>query len=108
LAAELYSQEIVGVGLLEKMAETVYGGADPARLFFAQKPIRIAKEDGKYVLSLHLPFVEKSDMDLTQKGEELFIRVGAIKRNIFLPRVLQNHTIKQARFVNERLKVTFN
>jgi arsenite/tail-anchored protein-transporting ATPase len=108
LAAELYSQEIVGVALLEKLAESVYKGADPARLFFAQKPIRIAKEDGKYVLSLHLPFVEKSEMSLTQKGEELFVRVGAIKRNILLPRILLNRTIKQARFVNERLKVTFN
>ncbi len=108
LSAELYSQEIVGVPLLEKMAESVYRGADPARLFFAQKPIRIKKEDGKYVLSLHLPFVEKSKLDLTQKGEELFIRVGTIKRTILLPRVLVNRTIKQAKFVSERLNITFN
>jgi arsenite-transporting ATPase len=108
LAAELYSQEIVGKELLEIMAESVYRGADPARLFFSQKPIRIEKEDGKFVLSLHLPFVEKSDLDLTQKGEELFIKVGAIKRNILLPRVLLNHTIKQAKFVGEKLRITFN
>jgi len=108
LAAELYSQEIVGTALLEKMAESVYRGADPARLFFAQKPIRIEKEDGRFVLSLHLPFVEKSELDLTQKGEELFIKVGAIKRNILLPRILLNHTIQQAKFVNERLKIIFN
>ncbi len=108
LTAELYSQEIVGVPLLEKMAETVYAGADPARLFFAQKPIRIEKADGKYVLSLHLPFAEKTKLDLTQKGEELFVRVGTIKRTILLPRILINHTITQAKFVNERLNITFN
>jgi arsenite-transporting ATPase len=108
LAAELYSQEIVGEALLEKMAKSVYKAADPARLFLAQKPIRIEKEDGKFVLSLHLPFVGKSELDLTQKGEELFIKVGALKRNILLPRILLNHSIQQAKFVNERLKITFN
>jgi arsenite-transporting ATPase len=107
LTAELYSQEIVGMTLLEKMADSVYHEADPARLFFAQKPIRIEKEDGKFVLSLHLPFAEKADLDLTQKGEELFIRVGAIKRNILLPRILLNHSVQQAKFVNEKLKITF-
>jgi arsenite-transporting ATPase len=107
LTAELYSQEIVGMTLLEKMAESVYNEADPARLFFAQKPIRIEKEDGKFVLSLHLPFAEKSDLDLSQKGEELFIRVGAIKRNILLPRIFLNHSVQQAKFVNEKLKITF-
>jgi arsenite-transporting ATPase len=107
LTAELYSQEIVGMTLLEKMAESVYHEADPACLFFAQKPIRIEKEDGKFVLSLHLPFAEKAALDLTQKGEELFIRVGAIKRTILLPRILLNHSVQQAKFVNEKLRITF-
>jgi arsenite-transporting ATPase len=108
LAADLFSEEIVGVPLLEKLAECVYKDADPAGLFFAQQPIRIAKENGKYVLSLYLPFVEKSDLDLTQKGEELFIKVGTIKRNILLPRILLHRSVKQARLVNEKLKITFN
>lgn len=108
LAADLFSEEIVGVPLLEKLAECVYKDADPAGLFFAQQPIRIAKENGKYVLSLYLPFAEKSDLDLTQKGEELFIKVGTIKRNILLPRILLHRSVKQARLVNEKLKIIFN
>ena len=78
-----------------------------ARLFFAQKPLRIEKVDGRYVLSLHLPFVEKDDLELFQKGEELFIRVGPLKRNILLPRVLLNHSVRNAKFVEERLLITF-
>jgi len=107
LAAELAHQEIVGLASLEKLAAGVYQGKDPARLFFAQKPLRIEKEDGRFVLSLHLPFVEKSDLDLFQKGEELFIRVGPLKRNILLPRVLLNHSIRGAKFVDESLRITF-
>jgi arsenite-transporting ATPase len=89
------------------MGDSVYRGKDPARLFFAQKPLQIEKENGCFVLSLHLPFVEKSDLDLSQKGEELFIKVGSLKRNILLPRVLLSHSIRGARFVEEWLKITF-
>jgi len=106
-AAELANQEIVGRTSLEKMADSVYRGKDPACLFFAQKPLQIEKEDGCFVLSLHLPFVEKSDLELFQKGEELFIKVGSLKRNILLPRVLLSHSIRGAKFIEERLKITF-
>jgi len=106
-AAELANQEIVGPASLEKMGDSVYRGKDPARLFFSQRPLQIEKENDCFVLSLHLPFVEKSDLDLFQKGEELYIRVGSLKRNILLPRVLLSHSIRGARFVKERLKITF-
>jgi arsenite-transporting ATPase len=105
--AELANQEVVGRTSLEKMGDSVYRGQDPARLFFAQKPLQIEKENGCFVLSLHLPFVEKGDLDLIQKGEELFIKVGTLKRNILLPRVLLSHSIRGAKFVEERLKITF-
>jgi arsenite-transporting ATPase len=105
--AELANQEVVGRTSLEKMGDSVYRGQDPARLFFAQKPLQIEKENGCFVLSLHLPFVEKGDLDLFQKGEELFIKVGTLKRNILLPRVLLSHSIRGAKFVEERLKITF-
>jgi len=105
--AELANQEIVGRASLEKMGEAVYRGKDPAGLFFAQKPLQIEKKDGSFVLSLHLPFAEKGELDLFQKGEELFIRVGPLKRNILLPRVLLSHSIRGAKFVAERLRITF-
>jgi arsenite-transporting ATPase len=103
----LFDREIVGIELLEKIAAHVYGGQDPAQLFFAQKPIRIEKANGRYVLSLNLPFVEKKDLDLTQKGEELIIKAGAFKRNILLPRVLVNQSVEGAKFEGDRLKITF-
>ncbi|MBN2409093.1 MAG: ArsA family ATPase [Candidatus Aminicenantes bacterium] len=107
VTADLADQEIFGLSALQKLGTVVYRGKDPARLFFTQKPLRIEKENGRFILSLHLPFVEKSDLDVFQKGEELFIRVGPLKRNILLPRVLLNHSIRGAKFVEERLRITF-
>lgn len=108
VSAQLQSQEIVGPTLLEKMALGIYEERDPAQLFFSQRPIRIKKEDGRFVLSVHLPFVEKSEVDLSQKGEELIVKVGPLKRNILLPRILLNHKIQGARFEKEILKITFH
>ena len=107
LEAELWSQEIVGLPSLNRMAESVYQDDDPTRLFFSQKPVRLEKEDGRFVLSLHLPFVQKRELDVFQKGEELFIRVGSLKRNILLPRLLLNHTVRGAKFDKDRLRITF-
>jgi len=107
LSAELFSQEITGVDLLYKMAKKVYGNKDPAQVFFAKKPIIIEKADGGFDLSLNLPFVEKKDLDLTQKGEELFIKVGNYKRNILLPQTLLNYSLKGAKFEKTRLKINF-
>ena len=106
-AAELASQEIVGAASLIKIGESVYRGQDPTRIYFGQKPLRIEKEDGRFVLWLHLPFVEKGDLDLIQKGEELLIKVGPLKRNILLPRILMGQSVRGARFVEERLKIVF-
>ncbi len=107
LLAELFHQEIVGINLLADLGESVYGGADPASIFFAQNPMRIEALDGKFILTLHLPFAEKEDLDLFQKGEELFVRVGSLKRNILLPRILLSHTIQSARFEKDQLKIVF-
>jgi len=107
LSLPLFSREIVGLRLLEEIARTVYDDQDPTQLFYRQKPIQIEKVDGRYVLSLNLPFVEKSALDLTQKGEELIVKAGLFKRNILLPRILLHHSIEGAKFEGDRLRITF-
>jgi arsenite-transporting ATPase len=96
-SSELFSQEIIGMSLLQKMAEKVYDEKDPTQLFYSQRPVTIEEENGGFVLSL----------DLFLKGEELHIRVGNFKRNIFLPRKLRHYSIKGAKFENERLRISF-
>jgi arsenite-transporting ATPase len=106
-SSQLFSQEITGVDLLYKMAKKVYGQKDPTQIFFSQKPIMVEKTYGGFDLSLNLPFVEKKDLDLSQKGEELYIKVGNYKRNILLPQTLLNYSLKGAKFEKERLKINF-
>jgi len=107
LSSELFSQEIVGTDLLYKLAKKVYSEKDPTQIFFTQRPIIIEKKDGGFDLTLNLPFVQKKDLDLFQKGEELHIKVGNYKRNILLPHSLLNYSIKEAKFEEERLRISF-
>jgi arsenite-transporting ATPase len=54
-----------------------------------------------------MPFLDKSDLSLNQKGDELIVRAGSIKRNITLPRTLLNFSVKRAKFEEEVLKIWF-
>lgn len=105
--AELFSHEVVGSDLLNKMAQKVYGKNDPTQIFYSQKPISVEKQDGGFDLILRLPFVEKRNLDLFQKGGELFVRVGNYKRNILLPQTLLGYSIKRARLEKEKLRISF-
>ena len=104
---ELFDQEIVGKTLLNKIAKRIYNTEDPARFFFSEKPISIKKVKGGFDMFLKLPFAKKSDLDLLQDGEELYIRVGNYKRTILVPHSLLNHAIEDAKFEEEKLRISF-
>jgi len=104
---ELFDQEIVGKTLLGKIAKRVYGKEDPTKLFFSEKPVRIAKVKGGFDMLLRLPFVNKEDLDLLQNGDELYVRAGNYKRTILVPHTLLNHSIGDAKFEKDSLRIQF-
>ena len=108
LTVPLLEQEVVGMAMLEIMAEALYGERDPTELFFHGQTQDIETEDGGYVLTLILPFVTKSDVSLTRNGDELFIHVGSYKRNIILPRTLASLPVREARFDDGKLRIKFD
>jgi arsenite-transporting ATPase len=69
--------------------------------------MRVTKRGTSYVLSLRLPFVERADLEVFRRADELFIRVGSYKRNLALPQTLQRLDVKEASFVEDRLEVRF-
>jgi arsenite/tail-anchored protein-transporting ATPase len=107
LTARLFDREMVGVESLTEMGGEVYGDLDPMEVLHREDPIRVRRRGGAYVLSMHLPFVDRSDLDVFRKGEELYVRVGSYKRNLVLPQMLQRLDVKEAAFVEDRLEVRF-
>jgi len=107
LQAPLFEQEVVGRVMLRRMAQAIYGEDDPTKVYFVGQAQRVEKKDGCYRLSLPLPFVGKGDINLTRSGDELIVHIGNRKRNIILPRALAGLDVLGARYVQDRLVMTF-
>jgi len=89
------------------MAQAVYGDQDPALHFATSNPQRIDKEGTDYVLSLKVPFVDRSAVDLSRHNGDLYVTVGNYRREITLPRVLSRRETAGASIEGGELRVRF-
>jgi arsenite-transporting ATPase len=103
----LFDSEVVGVTMLARMAQAIYGDEDPARRFATSNPQRIDKDGRDYVLSLKVPFVDKSAIDLSRHNGDLYVTVGNYRREITLPRVLERRETAGASIDGGELRVRF-
>ena len=104
---KLFNHEIVGLDRLEEMAEALFADEDPAQIYHHVVPQKLRKVKDHYELLLQLPFVTKDEVDVTHRDGELFITVGAYKREISLPRVLNGMKIRTAKLDEGTLRITF-
>lgn len=107
LKARLFEQEMVGTRLLGQLAEEVYGTADPTSIMYSDEPLRVTTDNGSILLWIKLPFAGKGDVDLSRRGDELYIKVGNFKRNLVLPMSLKRAEVKGAGFDGDRLRISF-
>jgi arsenite-transporting ATPase len=107
LTARLFDREMVGLDLLAEMGREVYGDRQPTDILHHDQPMRVRKRGALYILTIRLPFVDRTDLEVYRKGEELYVRVGPHKRNLILPQTLQRLDVKEAAFVEDRLEVRF-
>ncbi len=107
LTVPLFDAEVVGVKMLGRMADAIYGDTDPTQRLYVGNPQRIEKVGSEYVLALKLPFMEKSDIDLSRHDGELSIKVGNYRREVSLPRVLAGRPTVGAAMDGDELKVRF-
>jgi arsenite-transporting ATPase len=103
-----FDDEVVGLPMLRRMGEALYGAQDPTTTYYAGQSQEVRKINGVYQLRLPLPFVEKSDIKLTRSmHDELIVHIGNWKRNIALPRVLAGLPVQGARYEERDLVVYF-
>ena len=101
LKARLRDQELVGPELLAGLGEEIYGAADASEVLHGEDPMSITKQGSSYVLTLSLPFTGKDELELSTKGDELFVKVGPYRRTIMLPKVLGSRQVSSAQLTNE-------
>jgi arsenite/tail-anchored protein-transporting ATPase len=103
----LQEQEVVGLDMLKKTADKLYGDRDPTQIFYRGKAHNFEKVDGQYLLSFDFPYTRKEDISLTKNNDELIIQVGAYRRNIVLPKSIVNLSVKGAKMEDKKLVIRF-
>lgn len=107
LKAPMMPKEVIGLSVLKELADIVFKDQNPSTILYRGRTEKIREEDGGMVLELSIPFVEKSDLDLTQTGDELTVNAGAYKRKVILPRPLIGRQVTGAKFSEDRLLIRF-
>ena len=99
--------EPVGVEALSRFADELYGGDDPLAAPTSDDPMTITRTSSGATLSIALPFVAKSDIDLARHGDELVVTVGSYRRLLALPAALSRLEVVAARVQDGALQVRF-
>ncbi|NLI83553.1 MAG: TRC40/GET3/ArsA family transport-energizing ATPase [Deltaproteobacteria bacterium] len=107
LEVPFYRCEVLGYGKLFELGQALFAGRDPAALFSVRPPLEFTRLNGSHAVRIHLPFVQKSEIDLTKVGEELIIRMGNFKRNLILPRAFVPLAPQKAELKGEHLTILF-
>lgn len=103
----LFMDEVVGFEALKKMGVECFGTNPPEKFFFHGQAQKISQSGDGYMLELLLPYVQKEDILLSQKGDDLTVKVGDYKRHIILPRILLGRDAIGAKLEEGLLKIRF-
>jgi arsenite-transporting ATPase len=107
LEAGLAGDEVVGVERLAQLATEIYGSTDPAARLSQVEPFRVESAGDALVLSMQVPFVDRSDIELGRSNGELLVAVGSHRRAVVLPASLARREVSGARMTDGRLEVEF-
>jgi len=106
----LFNNEVVGLEMLRKVGEKVYGDENPLDIFFKEDPINIKKiSDGHYKVRVKLPFMENMGMEpkIMKLGDDLTIRIGDYQKIVALPIFLAGMESTGASFESGWLNIDF-
>lgn len=107
LRVPLMISEVSGLEMLDQVGDILFENNDPMQIMYEGRTEEVRKVDDVYYLYVDIPFVDKHDIDLTQKGDELTLHVGSYKRKVILPRVLMGYAVEGAKFSESKLSVRF-
>src|SRR5271168_2380590 len=102
----LFNREVLGYAGLHQLSDRLYGGTvDPALVTRTEKVYSFAVVDGHYEVRLRLPFVQKAEIGLFKKADELVVQVGTLRRHVGLPTTMASLVPVKARLEQDMLVV---
>lgn len=96
---ELMDNEIRKYDMLLRVGKKIYNEEDPKEILFKNKIFTIEKSsDSGYDFNIKLPFIDKNELNIYQKGDELSISIKNEKRSFVLPSKLHNKEVVKASY----------
>ncbi|MHB8575549.1 MAG: ArsA family ATPase [Dehalococcoidia bacterium] len=88
LRAGREAEEVIGVPALQRLSAQLFGEGDPIAVLHRGPTQVIDPHGGGYRMRIPMPNVEAGRLTMSKRGDELYVEVGNIRREIALPRVL--------------------
>ena len=104
---ELMKDELRKFETLQKVGEKLYEEVNPEMVLFQDKIFTIEKCGDEYKLVITMPFVDKRELNLSQKGDEITISIKNERRSFVLPTKLQAKEITGAKYIDGKLNIHF-
>lgn len=108
LPVPLQPHDVSGLERLRELATLAYGEADPAALLHRGSPQAFSGSDGRYVLTMTLPFVRHDDLAIERLDNALVVHMGERSRTFHLPPEVRDWESVSAAFDGDVLSVTFS
>ena len=104
---DLLSEELRSYEKLQKVGDTIYGEVSPENVLFQDKIFSVEKEAEGYIFAINMPFVDKKELKLSQKGDEITISIKNERRCFVLPAKLHSKEITGAKYDEGKLNIHF-
>ena len=97
--------------MLERHGDLLFGGEDPARVFYRGQPYVFEKQDAMIRMTVQVPFSEKDDFTIERYGDSLTVSVrtaaGKIVNIVPLPLATAGMKLAKAKLEDRQLLVLF-
>lgn len=107
LCARYFPEEVIGPEMLDRLGAELFASHEPEAVLHSELAQRIHEVDGRTVLSIRVPFADRSELRLSKVGQELIVRAGREKRTIILPTALARHRPAGAHLEAGTLEISF-
>ncbi len=108
LSAPYFDQEVIGGAMLDRLAEALFEGRDPAEVLHDRVTQELSVGASGASVRLALPFADKGDISLKKVGLELIVGVDGQRRTILLPGTFAGFEPVSASFEDGALEVRFD
>ncbi len=104
---ELLNHELRKLNVLKEIGNRLYQNESPENILFKEKIFLVEKNQNGYLLRINMPFVDKRELKLSQKGDEITISIKNERRSMVLPTKLQSLEIVGAKYEDGSLNINF-